>query len=71
MTTPRDHLPELSTDEKASLTSGKDFWTLKPIDRVGVPSRCMRPKLSLRFDRSLLLSRRRNITSGPVKSLNV
>ncbi|KJL27434.1 Thermostable beta-glucosidase B [Microbacterium azadirachtae] len=38
MTTPRDHLPELSTEEKASLTSGRDFWTLKPIDRVGVPS---------------------------------
>ncbi|GAA4487732.1 glycoside hydrolase family 3 C-terminal domain-containing protein [Microbacterium panaciterrae] len=38
MTTPRDHLSELSTAEKASLMSGKDFWTLKPIDRVGVPS---------------------------------
>ncbi|MBS1674128.1 MAG: glycoside hydrolase family 3 C-terminal domain-containing protein [Actinobacteria bacterium] len=38
MTAPRDHLPELSTDEKASLTSGRDFWTLTPIDRVGVPS---------------------------------
>ena len=38
MTTPRDHLSELSTEEKASLTSGKDFWTLKAIDRIGVPS---------------------------------
>ncbi|MBS1699686.1 MAG: glycoside hydrolase family 3 C-terminal domain-containing protein [Actinobacteria bacterium] len=38
MTTPRDHLSELSTEEKASLTSGRDFWTLKPIERVGVPS---------------------------------
>ncbi|MBS1906511.1 MAG: glycoside hydrolase family 3 C-terminal domain-containing protein [Actinobacteria bacterium] len=38
MTSPRDHLPELSTEEKASLTSGKDFWTLKPIDRIGLPS---------------------------------
>lgn len=38
MTSPRDHLPELSTEEKASLTSGADFWTLKSIDRIGVPS---------------------------------
>jgi len=38
MTSPRDHLPELSTEEKASLTSGADFWTLKSIDRIGLPS---------------------------------
>jgi len=35
---PRDRLPELSTEEKASLTSGADFWTLKAIDRIGLPS---------------------------------
>ncbi|MDR6199459.1 beta-glucosidase [Microbacterium sp. SORGH_AS428] len=29
---------ELTLEEKASLTSGRDFWTTKPIDRVGVPS---------------------------------
>ncbi|MFB7843044.1 glycoside hydrolase family 3 C-terminal domain-containing protein [Microbacterium sp. NPDC056052] len=38
MTSPRDHLPELSTEEKASLTSGADFWTLKSIDRISLPS---------------------------------
>ncbi|MBW1640850.1 beta-glucosidase [Microbacterium resistens] len=34
----RDRLGELTTEEKASLTSGADFWTLKPIERIGVPS---------------------------------
>lgn len=29
---------ELTLEEKASLTSGRDFWTTKPIERVGVPS---------------------------------
>lgn len=29
---------DLTLEEKASLTSGRDFWTTKPIDRVGVPS---------------------------------
>ena len=29
---------ELTLGEKASLTSGRDFWTLKGIDRVGIPS---------------------------------
>ncbi len=29
---------ELSLEEKASLTSGHDFWTTKPIDRLGIPS---------------------------------
>ncbi len=28
----------LTLQEKASLTSGADFWTTKPIERVGVPS---------------------------------
>lgn len=29
---------DLTLEEKASLTSGADFWTTKRIDRVGVPS---------------------------------
>lgn len=29
---------DLTLEEKASLTSGADFWTTKPVDRVGVPS---------------------------------
>lgn len=29
---------DLTLDEKASLTSGADFWTTKAIDRVGLPS---------------------------------
>lgn len=29
---------DLTLDEKASLTSGADFWTTKAIDRLGVPS---------------------------------
>ena len=29
---------DLTLEEKASLTSGADFWTTKAIDRVGVPS---------------------------------
>ena len=28
---------ELTLEEKASLTSGRDFWTLKGIDRFGIP----------------------------------
>ena len=28
---------DLTLAEKASLTSGADFWTTKPVDRVGVP----------------------------------
>ncbi len=34
MTDPQD----LTLEEKASLTSGADFWTTKAIERVGVPS---------------------------------
>lgn len=34
MTDPQD----LTLEEKASLTSGADFWTTKAIDRAGVPS---------------------------------
>lgn len=29
---------DLTLDEKASLTSGADFWTTKPVERLGVPS---------------------------------
>lgn len=35
---PRDRLPDLTTEEKASLLSGADFWTTKPIERIGLPS---------------------------------
>ncbi|MFT4213405.1 MAG: glycoside hydrolase family 3 C-terminal domain-containing protein [Microbacterium sp.] len=31
-------LSELTTEEKAALTSGADFWTTKGIERVGIPS---------------------------------
>lgn len=31
-------LSELTLEEKASLCSGKDFWTTQPIERLGVPS---------------------------------
>jgi beta-glucosidase len=31
-------LDDLTLEEKASLTSGADFWTTKAIDRVGIPS---------------------------------
>jgi beta-glucosidase len=33
-----ERLDDLTLEEKASLTSGKDFWNTKAIDRVGVPS---------------------------------
>jgi beta-glucosidase len=33
-----DHLDDLTLEEKASLTSGADFWTTKGIERVGIPS---------------------------------
>ena len=29
---------DLTLEEKASLTSGADFWTTKSIERAGVPS---------------------------------
>ncbi|WP_308221368.1 glycoside hydrolase family 3 protein [Gordonia alkaliphila] len=34
----RDLLAELTVEEKASLTSGADFWNTKAVERVGVPS---------------------------------
>ena len=36
--TPQDALDALTVEEKASLTSGADFWTTKAIPRAGVPS---------------------------------
>ncbi|WP_017793325.1 glycoside hydrolase family 3 C-terminal domain-containing protein [Leucobacter salsicius] len=36
--TPISDLSDLSVDEKASLTSGADFWTTKAIDHAGIPS---------------------------------
>lgn len=29
---------DLTLDERASLTSGHDFWTTKPVERIGIPS---------------------------------
>lgn len=29
---------QMTLEEKASLMSGKDFWTTKPIDRLNIPS---------------------------------
>ncbi|WP_433874891.1 glycoside hydrolase family 3 C-terminal domain-containing protein [Sinomonas atrocyanea] len=40
ITSPESHadkLPSLSLEEKASLTSGADFWTTKPVPGAGVP----------------------------------
>lgn len=38
MDSARELLQELTLEEKASLCSGKDFWKLKGIDRLGIPS---------------------------------
>ena len=38
MATPLPHADALTTEEKASLTSGKSFWESKGVDRVGIPS---------------------------------
>lgn len=38
MTDHTAELAELSVEEKASLTSGADFWTTKGIERAGIPS---------------------------------
>ncbi|HWV49590.1 MAG TPA: glycoside hydrolase family 3 N-terminal domain-containing protein, partial [Microbacterium sp.] len=39
MTDPQaPNLEDLTLEEKASLTSGADFWTTKAIDRAGIPS---------------------------------
>ena len=34
-------LKELTTEEKAALVSGLDFWYTNPIPRLGIPSLCM------------------------------
>jgi beta-glucosidase len=34
----RDLVRELTLEEKASLTVGRDFWTTQPVDRLGIPS---------------------------------
>lgn len=33
-----DDISELTLEEKASLTSGADFWTTKAVERAGIPS---------------------------------
>ncbi|MCL2023672.1 MAG: glycoside hydrolase family 3 C-terminal domain-containing protein [Oscillospiraceae bacterium] len=35
--TPKELVSEMTLEEKASLVSGKDFWRLKPIPRIGIP----------------------------------
>ena len=37
----RDILKELTLEEKAALLSGRDFWHLKGIERLGIPSLCI------------------------------
>jgi beta-glucosidase len=34
----QDILKQMTLEEKASLCSGRDFWTTKPIDRLNIPS---------------------------------
>lgn len=34
----KELVDKMTLEEKASLTSGRDFWTTKPIERLGVPS---------------------------------
>src|SRR5947208_47556 len=31
-------MSELTLEEKAALTIGRDFWTTRPVERLGVPS---------------------------------
>ncbi|WP_159501733.1 glycoside hydrolase family 3 C-terminal domain-containing protein [Microbacterium sp. 18062] len=38
MTDPIPTPADLTLEEKAALTSGADFWTTKPVERVGVPA---------------------------------
>lgn len=38
LTRARALVAEMTLEEKASLASGRDFWTTKPIERLGVPS---------------------------------
>jgi len=37
----RDLVSQMTLEEKASLCSGRDFWTTKPIERLGLPSICL------------------------------
>jgi beta-glucosidase len=37
----RELVAAMSLEEKASLCSGRDFWTTKPIERLGLPSICL------------------------------
>ncbi len=34
-------LSKLTLEEKVGLLSGKDFWSLKPVERLGIPSLCV------------------------------
>lgn len=34
----RELVSQMTLEEKASLCSGKDFWTTKPVERLGIPS---------------------------------
>lgn len=34
----RDIIEQMTLDEKASLTSGADFWHTKTIERLGIPA---------------------------------
>ncbi|MGN0506911.1 MAG: glycoside hydrolase family 3 C-terminal domain-containing protein [Lachnospiraceae bacterium] len=34
----KELVAQMTLEEKASLCSGKDFWTTKPIERLGIPS---------------------------------
>ncbi len=34
----RDLVDQMTLEEKAALASGQDFWTTKPIERLGIPS---------------------------------
>src|SRR6476659_1759297 len=38
MTRARDLLTQMTLEEKAALCSGRDFWNLKAIERLGIPS---------------------------------
>jgi len=38
MRPPRDLLAELTVEEKAALTVGRDAWTTEPVERLGIPS---------------------------------
>jgi beta-glucosidase len=37
----RDLVSQMTLEEKASLCSGRDFWTTKPIERLGLASICL------------------------------